>query len=98
MATLFFLLARVVGGADLSPDALEFFETKIRPVLAQDCYECHQTRGKKKGGLILDHRAALLKGGDSGPALVAGDPDKSLLMIAIRHEDPDLEMPKAGAK
>ena len=77
---------------------MEFFEAKIRPVLAQECYECHRTEGKQKGGLILDHREALLEGGDSGPALRPGDSEGSLLLRAMRHEEADLEMPKAGAK
>jgi hypothetical protein len=81
-----------------TPAGLEFFETKIRPVLAQDCYECHRTGGKRKAGLALDHRQALLTGGDSGPAIVPGDPAASLLLQAIRHDSEDLAMPKAGAK
>ena len=81
-----------------TPAALEFFETKIRPVLAQDCYECHRTGGKRKGGLALDQRQGLLTGGDSGPAVVPGDPAASLLLQAIRHDSEDLAMPKAGAK
>ena len=76
----------------------EFFESKIRPVLAQDCYECHSTAGKQKGGLVLDHREALFVGGDSGAVVVPGDAEGSLLMQAIRHADEDLAMPKAGAK
>jgi mono/diheme cytochrome c family protein len=51
-----------------TPQNLEFFESRIRPVLAQDCYECHQSNGTKKGGLALDYREGLLKGGHSGPA------------------------------
>src|SRR4051794_32921369 len=73
-----------------------FFESKIRPVLAQDCYECHSSALKKKGGLLLDSRAGWQAGGDTGPAIVPGDPSKSLLMQAIRHEHDDLKMPKAG--
>ena len=84
--------------AAIAPDDLEFFETRIRPVLAQDCYECHRTGAKVKGGLALDHRAALLAGGASGPAIIPGDPKNSLLLQAIRHEHDDLLMPKAGAK
>lgn len=79
-------------------DGVEFFESRIRPVLAQDCYECHRTGGKQKGGLALDHRAALRAGGDSGPVVVPGDPEASLLLQAIRHDRDDLAMPKAGAK
>lgn len=86
------------ASAQLSPDQVEFFESRIRPILAQECYECHNSRGQRKGGLILDHRVAWQQGGDSGPLLVPGDPAGSLLMQAIRHELPDLKMPKAGAK
>lgn len=92
------LLLPLSGRAAPSPEAIEFFEAKIRPVLAQDCYECHRTGGKQKAGLALDHRAALLAGGDSGPAIKPGDPDGSLLMMVIRHQKEGLKMPKAGAK
>lgn len=71
-----------------------FFESRIRPVLVKHCYECHSTEsGKSKGGLMLDTRAAIRAGGDTGPAVVPGDPSKSLLLAAIKHTDPDLEMP-----
>jgi len=69
----------------------DFFESKIRPVLATHCFECHGH--KDKGGLKLDSREAILQGGDSGPAIVPGKPQKSLLMTAVQHADPDLEMP-----
>lgn len=92
------LLLPISGGAAPSPEAIEFFESKIRPVLAQDCYECHRTDGKRKAGLALDHRAALLEGGESGPIVRPGDPDGSLLMMVIRHQKKGLKMPKAGAK
>jgi hypothetical protein len=74
--------------------ALAHFESKIRPVLVEHCLECHSIEsGKAKGGLRLDDREAVLRGGDSGPALVPGKPEESLLLAAIRHSDPDLEMP-----
>ncbi|MBL8795334.1 MAG: PSD1 domain-containing protein [Planctomycetia bacterium] len=83
-------------GADLAPTDLEFFETKIRPVLVEHCYRCHseeaEKAGKLKAGLRLDSRAGLLKGGTSGPALSAGKPADSLLLKALRHED-GLRMP-----
>jgi hypothetical protein len=76
------------------PAAVEFFEKKVRPVLAERCFACHSTAAKKKrGGLTLDARAAVLKGGDSGPAVQPGHPEKSLLIKAIRYGDPDLRMP-----
>ena len=72
-------------------EKLDFFEAKIRPVLATHCYECHGH--KEKGGLKLDSREAILKGGDSGPALVPGKPKESLLLTAVRHVDEELQMP-----
>ena len=70
------------------PPGAEFFETRVRPVLVENCQKCHGAK-KQEGGLRLDSRAALLKGGESGPALVPGDPAKSRLLQAIRHS-PDL--------
>ncbi|HWB54772.1 MAG TPA: DUF1549 domain-containing protein, partial [Tepidisphaeraceae bacterium] len=72
---------------------LEFFEKQIRPLLAQHCYECHGEK-KSKGGLRLDVAAGWQRGGDSGPAVVAGKPDESLLIAAVRREG--LEMPPTG--
>ncbi len=82
----------------LEPDDIEFFENKIRPVLAQDCYECHRTGKKTNGGLALDYRQAILDGGDSGALIDLVSPEKSLLLKAIRHQIEDLEMPKKGPK
>ncbi|MBI2804814.1 MAG: DUF1553 domain-containing protein [Planctomycetes bacterium] len=83
------------SGAQASPGDNDFFERKIRPVLAQHCYSCHSTEAKKqKGGLLLDTKKGLLDGGDNGPAIVPGHPEKSLLIKAIRHTDPDLKMPR----
>jgi hypothetical protein len=79
----------------LTPEHTEFFERKIRPVLVEHCYECHSTTGKKiKGGLVLDSRAGVQKGGDTGAAITPGDPEASLLIQAIRHTDAELAMPK----
>lgn len=78
--------------------AMDFFEKSVRPVLVQRCYECHSvSAGKRKGGLLLDSRAATLKGGDSGPALMAGDVEKSLLIESIRYKNEELQMPPKGA-
>src|SRR5688500_18783253 len=88
-----------VGAADLSKAQLDFFENKVRPVLANSCYQCHSTKAEKvKGGLLLDSREALLKGGDSGAAIVPGSPDSSLLIKAVRYTEPDLQMPPKGDK
>jgi mono/diheme cytochrome c family protein len=93
------LLTVSVHAADTNSAGLEFFESKIRPVLAESCYSCHSAKSEKlKGGLKLDTRDAVLKGGDSGPALIAGKPDQSLLIKAIRYSDPNLEMPPKGKK
>ena len=82
------------GAADLSREHLEFFERKIRPLLAERCYECHSAAAKKhKGGLSLDTREGLLKGGDTGPSLLPGDPEKSRLIEAVRYRNRDLQMP-----
>lgn len=92
---LAFCLVSICASA-LAKDAAgtAFFESRIRPVLVKHCYECHSTEsGKSKGGLLLDTRQGVLSGGDSGPAVVPGDPGKSLLLTAIKHSDPDLEMP-----
>jgi mono/diheme cytochrome c family protein len=69
----------------------EFFEAKVRPVLADNCMECHGAE-KHKGGLRLDVRAAMLKGGDTGPAVVPGKPEESPLIEAIRYER-EVQMP-----
>ena len=80
---------------DFSKEGLEFFEQKIRPVLINQCYQCHSTQAKKlAGGLRLDTRTGMLKGGASGePAIVPGAPEKSLLIKALRYADPKLQMP-----
>ncbi len=77
-----------------TPEAIEFFEKKVRPVLAEQCFGCHSEQ-KPQGGLNLRTRAALLQGGALGPALVPGDPEKSLLIRAVRYHD-HLKMPPKG--
>jgi hypothetical protein len=80
-------------GAD-DRDGADFFEKRIRPILAEQCYGCHSARAEKlRGGLRLDSRDGLRKGGNSGPAVVPGDPGASLLIKAVRYADPDLRMP-----
>ncbi|GDY09634.1 hypothetical protein LBMAG52_31200 [Planctomycetia bacterium] len=83
------------AAADSVPDkkGIAFFEKRIRPVLVESCYECHSTKegAKLKGGLAIDSREGLLQGGETGPAIVPGSPEDSLLIEAIRHDG--LEMP-----
>lgn len=83
--------------AGAKPEAVlrDAFETHIRPVLAQQCFACHTN--SKSGGLRLDSMADMLAGGKSGPAVVPGDPDKSLLIAALRHSA-TLKMPKGGTR
>ncbi|KAB2673419.1 MAG: DUF1549 domain-containing protein [Verrucomicrobia bacterium] len=86
------LAGRVVAAPEVAPGDEAFFESRVRPVLAEHCAECH-LGGKSKGGLRLDSRASTLAGGDSGPAAIPGDADASRLVRAIRYGDPDLRMP-----
>jgi hypothetical protein len=82
------------AAADATPAGVEFFEKKVRPVLAEHCFPCHSAGAKKRrGGLALDSRAGMLKGGDSGPVLVPGQPDKSRLVEAVGYRNVDLQMP-----
>ena len=79
----------VFDGRDLA-----FFESKVRPLLAERCYNCHSHKAEKlKGSLYLDSRSGALRGGDNGPAVTPGDFSKSLLVEAVRYRNPDLQMP-----
>jgi hypothetical protein len=84
------------AGADASnppaPEHVRFFETQVRPVLAENCFKCHGPE-KQKAHLRLDSHAAVLAGGDSGPAVVPGNLEESLLITAISHADDVLKMP-----
>ena len=86
----------------LADEKLTFFESKIRPVFVEKCYDCHSVKAaeqsKLKGGFYIDVRKGLLRGGDSGPAVIPGQPEKSLLMQVIRHEIIDMQMPPKKAK
>src|SRR5207245_11172930 len=95
------LVFRVLNcyGADLTPAQTQFFETKIRPLFADNCYKCHSQQAEKvKGGLLLDTREGLLKGGENGPVIVPGHQEMSLLIKAVRYTDPDLQMPPKSKK
>jgi mono/diheme cytochrome c family protein len=82
-----------------SDPGVEFFEKRIRPLFAERCYECHSAQAEKlKGGLHLDSKDGVLKGGDSGPAIVPGNPEKSLLIKAVRYASDDLQMPPKNKK
>jgi mono/diheme cytochrome c family protein len=87
-----------VSGAEAADEpksnaaAVEFFEKKVRPILVDQCQNCHGA-DRQKGGLRLDSRDAALTGGDSGAAIIAGNPEKSRLVKAVRYADTDLQMP-----
>lgn len=77
-------------------DRIRFFEQKIRPVLAEHCYHCHSVSNKRRGGLLLDSRAGILEGGDSGPAVVPGRPDDGLLLKVLEYDPDQIRMPPKG--
>ncbi len=82
--------------ADPAAEEAEFFEKEVRPLLVARCQKCHGAGPKLKGGLNLTGRAPLFKGGDSGPAVVPGKPQESLLVKAVRYADGDVKMPPDG--
>ncbi|MFA6542966.1 MAG: PSD1 and planctomycete cytochrome C domain-containing protein [Limisphaerales bacterium] len=96
IASVFALRARAAD----SVVGHDFFENKIRPLLIEHCLKCHDggASEKPKGGLALNTRAGWTKGGENGPAIIPGDPDKSLLIRSIRYTDKDLQMPPKGKK
>ncbi len=78
-------------------EQVAFFEKKIRPVLVEQCYKCHSAEAEKiKGGLTLDTRDGTRKGGDTGPIIVPGNPDRSKLIARCSHKNPDTAMPPKG--
>ncbi len=91
------VITRTASAKDLKSDdaaGIRFFETQIRPVLVKHCYECHSIQSQSsEGNLRLDSRQTIRAGGDRGPAIVPGSIDKSLLLTAVSHTDPDLKMP-----
>jgi hypothetical protein len=98
-AFLLVALALSPGLARAAAGGVDFFEAKIRPLLAEHCYGCHSDRAEKlKGGLRLDTRAGWTHGGNSGPAIVPGDTEASRLIRAVRYADKELQMPPDGKK
>ena len=97
----FAALGEEKSGDALTSEQRDFFEKKIRPVLADKCYKCHSEKSEKiKGGLVLDTREGIRRGGDNGPAVVPGDLKESLLIEAVRYASKDFAMPpkKEGGK
>jgi len=100
-AILFLIAVCAVFAPESSADdRLTFFEKRIRPVLVEQCNKCHAKGARNiRGGLLLDSRDGWTAGGDSGPAIIPGDPDDSLLLSALRHESfempPDKRLPES---
>ena len=92
MPRFLLVLCAFVSATYAASEAEQHFTDKVRPLLESRCISCHGP-DKVKGNLRMDSRAALLKGGDSGPALVPGKPSESLLLQAVLHTRKDLEMP-----
>lgn len=91
-ASYFFLIA---SSNYAKAEDFTFFESNIRPILIEHCYECHAEGKKIRGGLLLDTKTGVLKGGDTGPAIIPGNPDNSIFMKAVLHQG-DLKMPPKG--
>ena len=87
-------LVTLTSVSSMADERQKLFEEQIRPVLAKRCYSCHSRKaGKQEGGLLLDSRAAIRRGGDQGPAVVPGKPRESLLLLAVSYQNEDLQMP-----
>src|SRR4051812_7693685 len=92
---VFFLVAQLP--AEVQSKSADLFEKKIRPVLVTKCYACHSSKLKSPmGGLALDTKAGLERGGSSGPVLISGKPNESRLLRALGYTDPKLQMPPSG--
>ncbi|MBL9147212.1 MAG: PSD1 domain-containing protein [Phycisphaerae bacterium] len=88
------MMSGASGDAPISERERQFFEKKIRPILVANCYSCHSAEAERiRGDLVLDTRDGWMTGGASGPSIVPGDPDKSVLIQAVRWADEDLAMP-----
>ena len=92
----FALLAPSLFAAEPTPQQLEFFEQKIGPIFVNHCYGCHSAETKVAARLRVDDYNGILRGGQSGPAVVPGDPESSLLIARVSHTDAKRRMPKDG--
>jgi mono/diheme cytochrome c family protein len=90
-------IAAQLSSARAGDAGVEFFETNVRPILVEHCYECHSVRSKEPGGgLLLDSRQGWQKGGESGAVILPGKPDDSRLVMAVRYTNDALQMPPTG--
>ena len=90
---IIWLMLTPIHGLLAQKGGINFFEKEIRPILIEHCYECHSSGKKVRGGLLLDSRAGIEAGGDSGRVITPGDPEASRLVNAIRYKNRDLQMP-----
>jgi hypothetical protein len=87
----------LLAGSAFAAEADSIFEKSVRPLLESKCYDCHSARSDEvKGNLRLDSLEGILKGGDNGPAIVAGDVENSFLLRALRYQEADYQMPPSG--
>ena len=87
----------LLAGNTFAAEADAIFEKSVRPLLESKCYDCHSARSDEvKGNLRLDSLEAIFKGGDNGPAIVAGDVENSFLLRALRYQEADYQMPPSG--
>jgi hypothetical protein len=87
----------LLAGNTFAAEADAIFEKSVRPLLESKCYDCHSARSDEvKGNLRLDSLEGILKGGDNGPAIVAGDVENSFLLRALRYQEADYQMPPSG--
>ncbi|MEZ5949824.1 MAG: c-type cytochrome domain-containing protein [Planctomycetaceae bacterium] len=100
IGTLFCLLWAMPARAEPQPTPaqIEFFESRIRPVLVEHCYSCHNSVDTAEGGLSVDARVPLRQGGEGGPVVLPGNVKESRLLAILKHEVAGLEMPEGGPK
>ncbi len=94
LVACFMLPAASADESEITVEQRHFVQTRVLPLLEARCFQCHNGTEETKGGLVLTSRASALKGGDSGPAIIPGKPDQSLLIEAIRYEG--FEMPPSS--
>ena len=95
-AVLALTVTTAIGADPGEQEKLHFFESKIRPLLIEHCYDCHsEESGESEGNLLLDSATGVLKGGSLGPSLIPGKPNQSLLVLAVRYDNAKLQMPPA---
>ena len=87
----------MAASATQAADTADLYEKNVKPLLAQHCYDCHSEKASEfKGNFKLDSLEGIMKGGDNGPAVIAGDVENSFLLRAIRYQEADYQMPPRG--